>query len=145
MTNDTQQKSIEPPKVTFSFTDSNWYPFPQARNDAIGASPNQLWANNSTKAGALVVKKSPKYAEYALSKAGLDYLHDAEQAGKVTGIVVFAAWIMGKLTVVKIKSVAEVVAALDNTGLREGPFGLYWWVDLDSTFAPPRPEEEWPY
>jgi hypothetical protein len=58
----------------FSFTDPNWRQFPQDRCDAIGASPSQLWANTSTKAGALVVKKSAKYAEFALSEAGLNYL-----------------------------------------------------------------------
>jgi hypothetical protein len=75
----------------FNFTDSNWRPFPQEKLDALGVSPNQLWAHIITKAGALVVKKSGRFAEFPLSKAGLDYLYAAKQAEKITeGEIVLA-------------------------------------------------------
>jgi hypothetical protein len=89
---------------TFSFNDANWRPFPQEKCDALGVTPNQLWANTSSNAGALVVKKSPRYAEYAVSEAGLNYLHAAVQAGKITtGHLVLVTWSGGKLTVVQSK------------------------------------------
>jgi hypothetical protein len=132
----------------FNFTDPHWRPFPQEKLDALGVTPNQLWANSSSTAGALVVKKSASYPEYALSKAGLDYLHAAEQAGKITsGYVVLVKWDTGKLVVVQIKPVAEVVAGLAGIPPRDGPFGPYWWLNADLTphGARPLPDGEVPF
>jgi hypothetical protein len=96
----------------------------------------------------LVVKKSPRYSEYAVSEAGLNYLHAAVQTGKIiTGYVVLVTWSGGKLTVVQSNPVAEVVAALDGIPPRDGPFGVYWWVNPDGTPNGPRPvsDEETPF
>jgi hypothetical protein len=131
----------------FSFTNPNWRPFAPEKLDALGITPNQLWANNRITAGALVVKKSTQYAEYALGKAGVDYLHAAVQAGKITsGYVVLAKWDAAKLVVVQIKPVVEVVAELDGIPPRDGPFGPYWWMNADLTpHARPLREGEAPF
>ena len=132
----------------FNFTDPNWRPFSPEKCDALGVTPNQLWANTSSTAGALVVKKSPRYPEYAVSEAGLNYLHAAVQAGKIiSGDVVLVTWSGGKLTVVQSKPVAEIIAALDGIAPRDGPFGVYWWVNPDATPNGVRPlaDEEAPY
>jgi hypothetical protein len=134
--------------MLFSFTNPNWRPFSLEKCDALRVSPNQLWANPSSNAGALVVKKSRRYAEYAVSDAGLNYLHAAVKAGKIiSGFVVLASWSGGELTVVQSQPVAEVVAALHGIPPRDGPFGAYWWVNPDGTLNGPRPlsDEETPF
>jgi hypothetical protein len=87
--------------TVFDFADPNWRPFSQEKLDALNVSPNQLWANMTDKAGALVVRKSSQYDEFAMSQAGLKYLLAALQAGKIDdGYVVLIAWNGRKLTVV---------------------------------------------
>jgi hypothetical protein len=129
---------------TFDFADPHWRPFLQEKLDALGITPNQLWANTTNgKIGALVVKKSSKYAEFALSEAGLRYLCAAEQAGKIgAGFVVLVAWNGRKLAPVQIKPVADVAAALDGIPPREGPFGAYWWINPDGTPNAPLPFDD---
>jgi hypothetical protein len=115
----------------FSYANPNWRPFSKDNLDTLHVTPNELWFNASTNSGALVVRQSGQYAEYALSKAGLDHLHDAVQAGKVTA---------GNMVLVKrdgivvlIKPVAQMVADLNGRTPRDGPFGPYWWINADGT------------
>jgi hypothetical protein len=124
---------------TFSFADP--HPFPKHKCDALGVSPNQLWFNETAKVAALVVKL---YGGFALSKTGLYYLYAAEQAGKLKGVVVLAALnAAGQLFVVKIKPIADVVAAIGKFAPHNGPHGPYWWVlpdDLDPHHSYYEPE-----
>jgi len=124
--------------MAFDPNDANWYLFTSDKINALRIAPNQLWANTRTRAGALVVMKSSKYDEYALSKAGLDYLMAAHQEQRISdGEVVLARWgHNGKLTVVAAKPVATVAAALTNIpprAPREGGLGPYWWIRDDLT------------
>jgi hypothetical protein len=118
---------------TFNPNDANWSMFAPTQTKALAIHPNQLWHNNNTNAGALVVTKSSKYEEYAVSKAGIDYMLAADRAQKVTGYVVLLRWQEGKLTVVASKPIAAVAAALADIPPRDGPFGPYWWVRADLT------------
>jgi len=81
--------------------------------------------------------KSSKYEEYALSKAGLDYLMAALQEQRISaGEVALVCWHNGKLSVVATKSVTTVAAALTNIpprDPRDGRLGPYWWVRADLT------------
>jgi hypothetical protein len=118
-------------QIMFDLNDPHWRRFAQKHLDSLGVTPNALWFNSETKEGALVVAKSSKWEEYALSKAGLDYLRAAIQDKKITdGFVVLADWNAGNLVVVANKSVTEVTE-LDGMRPRNGPFGKYWWVRSD--------------
>jgi hypothetical protein len=125
---------------TFNFGDPNWRPFSQEKLDALHVSPNTLFFNTATRAGALVVRKSGRFAEYAVSKAGVDYLNAAKQAQKITeGEVVLSQWDKTKMAVVSQKPVDEVVAELDGIPPRDGPYGPYWWLNADLTINGGRP------
>jgi hypothetical protein len=115
----------------FSFADPNWRPFAKAELDTLRVTPNELWFNTSSKTGALVVRQSGQYAEFALSKAGLDHLHDAVQAGRVTAGNIVLVKRDGIVTL--IKPVTQMVADLDGRTPRDGPFGPYWWLNADGT------------
>jgi hypothetical protein len=116
---------------TFSFTNPNWRPFSKENLDTLHVTPNELWFNASTNSGALVVRQSGQYAEYALSKAGLNYLLDAVQVGKLTtGNMVL---VKRDGIVVLIKPAAQMVADLNGRAPRDGPFGPYWWINADGT------------
>lgn len=118
----------------FSFSDPDWRPFPADLLDTLGVTLNTLWVNSRTTAGALVVKKSNSYAEYALSQAGLDYLFKALQAQRIrAGIVVLVRSDGVRRSVVTEKSIADVVAMLDGIVPRDGPLGPYWWLNSDCT------------
>jgi hypothetical protein len=111
---------------------SDWRPFSEERTKALNVFPNQLWKNGN--AGALVVMKSAKYAEYALSKVGLDYLIGAQQAARISdAYVALATGQAGGLTVVVTKPASEVAAAVASITPRDGTFGLYWWMKADLT------------
>jgi hypothetical protein len=115
----------------FSFTDPDWRPFAKTDLDALHVTPNELWFNASTNSGALVVRQSGQYAEYALSKAGLDHLHDAVQDGKLAaGFIVL---VQRDRTVVLVKDVAKMVGDLNGLPPREGYLGPYWWLNADGT------------
>jgi hypothetical protein len=115
----------------FSFADPNWRPFSKENLDTLHVTPNELWFNASTNSGALVVRQSGQYAEYALSKAGLDHLNDAVQAGKLrAGNIVL---VKRDGTVILIKPVTEMFTELSAIPPRDGRLGLYWWLNADGT------------
>jgi hypothetical protein len=117
---------------TFSFDDPHWRPFAREKLDMLHVTPNELWFNTTTKAGALIVKQSGQYAEFAISKAGLDHLHDAVRAGRiVAGCIVLVQRDSG--AVVLVKDVIEVVADLNGRSPRDGRLGPYWWLNADGT------------
>jgi hypothetical protein len=122
---------------TFSFQ-NGWRPFPMESNKKLGCYPNQFWRTNDRKIGALVVIKGWKYEEFALSKIGLDHLHDALRAKRIDqAIVVLGDWRDRVLTVISQKPIADVIASLANLTPRDGPFGPYYWMKPDfSPYAP---------
>jgi hypothetical protein len=116
---------------TFSFGDPNWRPIAKETVDKLHVTPNELWFNGTTKAGALVVKQSGQYAEYAFSKAGLDYVHKAELEGRISAGITVQVQRDG--IVGTIKPVTKMVADLNGRPPRDGPFGPYWWINADGT------------
>ena len=100
-----------------------WKRFSDERTKALGIFPNEIWKNGNA-GGALVVMKSSKYAEYALSKVGLDYLTAAQQAGRISeAYIALATWQDG---VIAQKPASEVAAALVSVTPRDGPkFGPF--------------------
>ena len=127
----------------FSFSDLNWRPFAPDKLDELGVRPNELWYHAITNAGALIVRKSNRYAEYALSQFGLDYVVTRLQAEKIqTGVVVLARSDGARRSVVTVKPVADVVAMLDGIPPRDGPLGSYWWLNPDCTPHGVRPPSD---
>jgi hypothetical protein len=129
----------------FSFSDLGWRSFSREKLDRLGVSPNELRAHEISNAGSLIVRKSTKYAEYALSKNGLDYLNNALHDHKIAdAIVVTARWDGAKQIVVCKKPVGEVVASLEGVPPRDGPLGPYWWMNADLTpFTRSSPEDDY--
>jgi hypothetical protein len=116
---------------TFSFSDPNWRQVARGPLDALRITPNELWFNASTNAGALIVRQSGQWPEYALGQAGLDYVHNAEREGRIReGITV---QVQRDGIVGTIKSVTKMVADLNGRPPRDGPFGPYWWINADGT------------
>jgi hypothetical protein len=119
--------------IVFDINDPDWRLFPRTKLQALGISPSQLWHNASAELGALVVQRSPKYENYAISQSGIEYLHSAERDGKIKcGVVV----LMAKREIITQKPVVEVVAALDGVAVRESSdprFGPYWLFNADLT------------
>jgi hypothetical protein len=70
----------------------------------------------------LVVQRSPKYGDFALNKASLDYL----TSRPLTGFVVL---IESDMTPVTVVPVTELATRLANHSLRDGKLGEYWWLD----------------
>ena len=139
--------TVVPPQtseeVLFSFSDPNWRPFGPDKLDELGVTPNQLWSNSHTTAGALVVKKSNSYAEYALSQAGIDYLFKALRAQRIrAGVVVLVRSDVARRAVVTEKPVADVVAMLNGIAPRDGPLGPYWWLNPDGSPNGVRPPSD---
>jgi hypothetical protein len=111
--------------------DINWRMFAEERTKALGIWPNQLWHHRTNGSGALIVKKSQRFNEYPLSKAGLDYVVDAVQSGKITAG--FVGLRNGRGEIVTCKNVLDVASLVQNAVPRDGPFGQYWWVRADLT------------
>jgi hypothetical protein len=111
--------------------DINWRMFPEERTKALGIWPNELWHNSSEGTGALVVPKSRRYAEYPVSRTGVEYVVDALQAKKITAG--FVGLRNGRGELVACKPILIVASMLQHAPPRDGPFGDYWWVRADLT------------
>jgi hypothetical protein len=93
--------------------------------------PNEPWFNPFTISGALVVRQSGQYAEYARSKVALDHLHDAVRAERLrSGNIVL---VKRDGTVILIKPVTEMFAELSAIPCRDGRLGPYWWLNANGT------------
>jgi hypothetical protein len=93
----------------FSFDDPDWRPFAKEDLDRLRITPNELRFNVTTRAGALLVKQSGQYAEYALGKAGLDHLHDAVREERIPAGLIVLVQRDGRTVTLK-KDVAKMVA-----------------------------------
>ncbi len=135
-----------PQSDDFDFPGQHWKAFAPEKAKDLGVHPNQLWFNEKSKAGALIVMKPQAYDEFAVGKAGLDYVASAHAAQRIKGHVVLATRQHGKLAVVAHKCVADVAALLERVPPREGQWGPYWWVKNDLTpDAPTLGEDEVPF
>jgi hypothetical protein len=129
---------LAPEQLSFSFGDSNWRLFSRQKLEELGVIPNQLLFHNSTKRGAVVVKRAKNYSEFALSKAAVDYLQAALREGRITEALVILVE-PDTNAIVEIKPLTEVVAALEGVEPRTGSFGgPYWWMNADLT-----PHDAW--
>jgi hypothetical protein len=123
---------------TFSFADPAWRQFPPKKHAELKLASNELWANNTTKYGALVLRRANKYPEFPIGQSGLNYLNDAVQTGKIAkGLVVLADWEGAQRVAIKILPVGEVVEAFKGIVPREGPYGHYFWMRADGTAYDP--------
>ena len=93
--------------------------------------PNDLRYHQETQTGVLVVPQSKTWAEYAMSEAGLNYLHDAVRNGKIAAGVVVLVDRRGEI--VGCKPIADVAAMVQEVTPREGSLGPYWWLNRDFT------------
>ena len=126
--------NILPSIDTFSFADPAWRQFSRKAQQELGLASNELWANNVTKSGALILRRANKFPRYPVSKRGLEYLANAIQTGKIVkGFVVLADWQGSERVAIKIMEVADVVEALKGVVPQEGPFGRYYWLNPDGT------------
>jgi hypothetical protein len=116
------------PAFTIPFTfDRAWQRFPQTTHDELCLASNHLYHHTDAKVGALVAMRG-KYAEFAVSKAGLDYLWAAVRDGRIPrGVVVLAVRDEGRNVVVKEMDVEAVVDGVKDIPAREGDWGPYWW------------------
>jgi len=100
----------------------SWRPVSQDKCRELGIFPNSLMHNAATNEAALVVLKSARFDEYAMSQAALEYLLAAVETNRLTaGYVVLATRHMGKLSYVY-KDVVDVATIVDPWAPREGPW-----------------------
>jgi len=117
--------------ITFNFSDRDWHPYPPDRLRELGIGGHGVWHNPALKVGALAVRRSLQYTEFAVAKAGVDYVFTAEQEGRIdTGYVVL---LERNEQVIRVIPVREIVAALEGTPPRQGRLGEYWWFNADGT------------
>jgi hypothetical protein len=126
----------------FSFNDPAWHPFPRKVHSELNLASNELWHNTDTKAGALICPLGDRRPEFIVSKAGLDYLHDAKQKGKITeGYVVLSRWTDAGREVAKVTLVADIVSALKDIMPNQGRglYGPFYWLQADGTSSDQAP------
>ena len=125
----------------FDFNDLNWRPYHYDTNKKLGAWPNELWHNASTREGAVVVNQSKGYDDsWALGVAGFEYIRKAKNI--TAAYVALARRNQEEQVIVCQKPVAEVAAALQGVPPREpkdSGLGSYWWMRADLTPHPTRP------
>jgi hypothetical protein len=113
--------------VLFSFENREWRRLPQKTHDALRLASNHLYSHTDTNIGALVAMRG-KYAEFAVSKAGLDYLWKAVSEGRTPeGKVVLAYRDGGGYVVVREMNVDDVLESLKVVPPRVREWGEYWW------------------
>jgi hypothetical protein len=130
--NDTQKDLLGTTRMPdcgeFDFNDLHWRMFPPRTHQELGLASNELWYNDLTKTGALVGYQSTRYPETAISKAGLDYVHERLQEGKIPNAIVVLARREGQRSIkVRELDINDVVASLERIPPRDGEFGPYWW------------------
>jgi hypothetical protein len=136
--------------MVFNFNDRQWRPFSQSKLRELRVLPNELWKNDSTNEGVLVVRRSRNYSEFALGKYGLDYLRKAMEEGRLSAASVVLAERDTDDVFIE-KPLAEVVASLAGVEPRHAPpNGPYWWHNEDLTpqyvqGAFPYPRDETPF
>jgi hypothetical protein len=119
--------------ILFSFDTRDFRRFPQKTHDALRLVSNHLYEHTDTKIGALVAMRG-KYAEFAVSKAGLDYLWKAVSEERIPdGIVVLAYRDGGGYVVVNQMDIDDVMESLKVVPPRVGEWGEYWWFNRDGT------------
>jgi hypothetical protein len=132
---------FEEPKMSFSFEDPNWRPFPRRGYDANLAS-NELWHNISTKAGALICPRGDRRPEFIVAKSGLDHLRNAKRDGKITeGYVVLVEWTDTGRVIASVTPVDDAIATLKNVTPNQGRglYGPYYWLTADGISADETP------
>jgi hypothetical protein len=118
--------------VLFSFIDG-WRRLPQKTHDALRLASNHLYQHIDTNIGALVAMRG-KYAEFAVSKADLDYLLAAVSEGRPPeGRVVLAYRDGGGYVVVREMDITDVMESLKIVPPRVGEWGEYWWFYSDGS------------
>jgi hypothetical protein len=91
---------------------------------------NLLYHNAEARIGVVVVKRSQGGEDFALSKAALNQLYDAEQAQRIAeGYVVLACGSNGSLEFLTAERIEPVYRRLYSVPPREGRLGEYWWLD----------------
>jgi hypothetical protein len=119
--------------ILFSFETREWRRFPQKTHDALGLASNHLYQHTDTNIGALVAMRG-KYAEFAVSKAGLDYVWSAVSEGRSPdGIIVLAYRDGGGYVEVKQMDITDVMESIKGIPARLGEWGDYWWFNADGT------------
>jgi hypothetical protein len=106
----------------------------------LGIRSNQVWGSIDLSAGALVVRQSDNYDEYAVNRAGLLFVHEALKAGKIKrAVLVLWQWHddLGIKKIVMQKPIAEVVASVEGIAARDGE---YWWFLANGM---PQAERDW--
>ena len=110
----------------------------------IGIASNELWFNSSTKSSALVCKKDDQHPGYLINKAGLDHLNLAVKGDRLSqAYVVLPDYEEIRRVVVKEMTIAAVIDVLQGITPRDGPYGLYFWLNQDGT--PHGKQEALPY
>jgi hypothetical protein len=119
--------------VLFSFENREWRRLPQKTHDALRLASNHIYQHADTNIGALVAMRG-KYAEFAVAKAGLDYLWSAVSEGRTPeGKVVLAYRDGGGYVVVREMDIADVMESIKDIPARMGEWGDYWWFYSNGT------------
>src|SRR5262249_24212394 len=94
-----------------------------------GVYPNRLAWIECQKMGALVVYQSPRGADFAAGKVGIDYLSDALAKGKIDqAYVLLMRPNAAKPELLGVFSLDEILAVVASLMPRQGQWGEYYWL-----------------
>jgi hypothetical protein len=121
----------KPKDTVFKLNDPSWRPYSPSVLNKYGITPNKLYYKESIAVGVLAARQSSTYAECAVSKGGIDYLHAAVVEGRISaGYLV----LYNNFVVLVEMPIAEVVKMLEGTPPRtDGQWGPYYWFNFDGT------------
>jgi hypothetical protein len=102
----------KPKESVFKLNDPSWRPYSPSVLNKYGITPNKLFYKEATSVGVLAARQSSTYAECAVSKGGIDYLHAAVVEGRISaGYLV----LYNNFVVLAELPIAEVVKMLEGT------------------------------
>ncbi|MEJ2375222.1 MAG: hypothetical protein P8Y71_07275 [Pseudolabrys sp.] len=111
-------------------TNRKWRPFSRALNAQNGFYPNCAFYNADDRELAIVIDKSPRGDDFALSQKALDYLMVAQ--GKQEKVLrSFVVLRDREANAIVTLPASDVQNNIRDAEPWKGRFGPFWWINID--------------
>lgn len=99
-------------------------------NESTGPfTPNVIAYDREQSLAAVLIKQS-RGGDFALSKAALDYIVEAEKTGRIKAAYVVLQDATGSRTLAQTQA-AEISDRRPKMRQQDGKFGAYWWLNSE--------------
>jgi len=117
-------------------TNSDWVWHSEGRLQQLGIFPNRLAYSETQATYCLIATQSKKGGDYALGKAGADFLTRAQRTGRKDGKPVNHCMVVLVSNDGKLISQTTIEQTMDRIvrqkiHLEEGRWGPFWWLTPD--------------